>query len=235
MSMRRLPMEKTSNTRELGGYPVSKQKITRYKSFIRSDNVSNCNEDDILFLKDYGVQTVIDLRNTSELNKSRNIFAHVDGIQYFHIPLTECHDFDSDESVSTLQLDALYIEIIQNHKGMCKLFQLLAETKDGTILYHCTAGKDRTGVTSCILLMLAGVCQEDIIADYQVSFTYIYPMLHKLQLDYAEMLAHICKSDPEWMITAYDYVIEHYGSAKGYLLEIGLDEQEIESLIVKMV
>lgn len=70
----------------------------------------------------------------------------------------------------------------------------------GAVVFHCTAGKDRTGVLAAILLLLLGVAEEDIIADYQVSFTYNRRGVNQLLTRYPEMQALLAQSGEDSLL-----------------------------------
>ena len=73
----------------------------------------------------------------------------------------------------------------------------------GAVVFHCTAGKDRTGVLAAILLLLLGVAEEDIIADYQVSFTYNRRGMNQLLARYPEMQALLAQSGEDSLLHAH--------------------------------
>ena len=105
----------------------------------------------------------------------------------------------------------------------------MAENR-GACLFHCYAGKDRTGIIAALLLMLAGVAKEDIIADYEVSGTYYNRKIIQLSEGAnASTQAHE-GSEHETI----DYFIAHierkYGGAENYLLNAGSSDSEISAL-----
>ena len=100
------------------------------------------------------------------------------------------------------------------------------------VMFHCSAGKDRTGVTAALLLDLIGCHEYDIVKDYSESYENNIDINASLaQMMDNEEAKQYLRSSPRYMMELLDYLREHYGSAKEYLLEIGLKNEEIEQLI----
>ncbi len=232
--LRRLCLKGTMNTRELGGFPVGKFNHTGYKAFLRSDDLSKITREDIEYLKEYGLTTVIDLRNTDEIELSESLFCNMEGINYFNVTLTENYDFVSEQSFFSLDMPQMYLEVAKNHKGLARLFNTMAENSQGITLFHCVAGKDRTGVVTCILLMLAGVSLLDIMADHQVSNTYLIPAMDSIRARYPDMPMHVNLSDPLWIKGVYDYIVDNFGTARSYLEHMNVPGKNIDILYKKI-
>lgn len=82
-----------------------------------------------------------------------------------------------------------------------------------------------------ILMGLAGVSKEDIVANYEVTHTYLKENV-KLRLE--DGLEELEFSKPQWIEKAYDHIIEHYGSFKVYLMAVGLTKKEIKKIKGKL-
>ena len=89
------------------------------------------------------------------------------------------------------------------------------------------AGKDRTGVVAMLLLGICGVAKEDIIANYQVTRTYLKD---HVELKLPDVLMNLNYSKAEWMEETYDYLMDKYGSFENYLLAVGLSKNQIKKL-----
>ena len=110
------------------------------------------------------------------------------------------------------------------------VFDLFLKHIDQTILFHCSAGKDRTGVISALLLDLAGCHAYDIVKDYSESFENNKPIYDELLKIASKEKQHLLLSDPLFMLKMLDHLSENYGSARTYLKEIGLSEEEVDKL-----
>lgn len=101
-------------------------------------------------------------------------------------------------------------------------------------MINCTAGKDRTGVVSAILLSLCGVSREDIIYDYMITKVCNKERFDLIHKNFPEVDMNIVIPQKRYMEEFLDMFMERYGSAKDYLLEIGLIEDEIEKIKQKL-
>ena len=206
----RLPMENAYNVRELGGYATKKGSVTIHHQFLRSENLTDITEEDKMFLIEYGLSGIIDLRSREEALIYPNPFRGNNAVKYINCPLI---------TDGILDLRAV------------KIFHFILDNIDGCLLFHCQAGKDRTGVLAMILMGLAGVSKEDIVANYEVTHTYLKENV-KLRLE--DGLEELEFSKPQWIEKAYDHIIEHYGSFKVYLMAVGLTKKEIKKIKGKL-
>ncbi|HMN15425.1 MAG TPA: tyrosine-protein phosphatase, partial [Bellilinea sp.] len=151
-----------ANARELGGFPLPGGGSTLAKRFIRADSTGKLDPEGLQELQDYGVTLVIDLRSDLELGEEPAPFAAGGAVQYRQVP------FFSDVSDYIAKLEAAadygdgYCIMVDNCKSSVADILRTVVEHDGTVLYHCAAGKDRTGLISMMLLSLAGVSDEDI-------------------------------------------------------------------------
>lgn len=230
---RLLPLASFRNTRELGGYETQEGSYTKTHCYIRAATPAFLEEKDATYLYDYGVRVIIDLRGANEIEKAPNPLKGYKEMEYYHV------DVFGDKNASLVPSDVsfkdmgdLYCLMLDYLKPNIKqVFDVFLKHLDTTILFHCSAGKDRTGVISALLLDLAGCHPYDIVKDYSESYENnkeIYDELLKLT---TEENAHYLSSDPMYMLKMMDHLSENYGSARAYLLEIGLKEEEIEDII----
>lgn len=174
--MRRIVCKNVKNLRDLGGYLTKENKITRFNIFYRSDLPKDMNSQEIKYLLDNNLTTVIDLRNKEEVKRKNNCL-NIQDINYYNVSLLgdKCPKVESD-------IPKGYIDILSNRETMYEVFNII-KNANGNVLFNCTAGKDRTGVVAMILLLLADVYENDIIADYQISYTYIREDIKKMHKD----------------------------------------------------
>lgn len=229
----RLPMEKAYNVRELGGYAAKKGSITMHHQFLRSENLTDITKEDKEFLIEYGLSAIIDLRGREEALIYPNPFRGDDRVNYINCPLITDGILDL-RKVKEVGFDPgeFYVKLVEYKEMIYNIFRFILQNIDGCILFHCQAGKDRTGVLAMILMGLAGVAKEDIIANYEVTYTYLRENV-TLRLD--DGLEELEFSKPQWIERAYDHILEHYGSFKVYLMAVGLTKKEIKKVRQKLV
>lgn len=234
MEFVRLPLEGATNVREMGGYPTLDGKVTHFKTFIRGSRLKDITENDNEFLKNYGITDIIDLRGNTKIQDSfisdDNI--NLDYFQYHYIPLSTV---ETEEYIKKYAIDDSfdfgegYYLLLENKEKIAKVFKILANAK-GAVLYHCTAGKDRTGVISALLLGICNVSDLDIIANYETSYTYL--MNEEFILSY-DPFSRVSKA--KFMSTFIKRLKENYGTFENYILSCGVTEDEINKIKKKFL
>lgn len=225
-NIKRIPLAGVYNVRDLGGYQADGG-ITKWGVYLRSAAMDNITDQDAAFLYQYGIRTVIDLRTASEFKKNNteyliNTLAS-NKIIHRHIPVIDNYDDITKH---------FYIHMVENAgDSFRQIFEYIAERLClGGILYNCFMGRDRTGVLSALLLMLCGVSEDDILADYMVSSIYLRPLAKKLSLS-----DDFISSRPEYMEEFLQYFKKHYINAEQYLLSIGVLKDAISAIKEKFI
>lgn len=181
---RKIPLEGVENARELGGYPTKEGKVIKPHMLLRTANLFSATDSDWNILQNtYHLKTILDFRSEQEVQNKP--FLEREGIQRHWInvmpkmPVSApvVHSNDSIESIiefisSISDFDSydMYIAILSSIKGQIgytKFFEYLLDN-DGTysILWHCNAGKDRTGIAAMLILSVLGVEEDIILQDY---------------------------------------------------------------------
>ena len=229
LKLRTIPTDNILNLRSLGGYATDDGHMTKFGTFYRSGWMKSASESDIEKITQLGIKTVVDLRSSFELEKVPNNLPKENGISYVHIDiLGKLDPSEMEKTMKTAKSDGqfilldLYKYVLQNQQdSLKKLFTTLSDSiSKGAVMFNCSAGKDRTGMTAMFLLSIARVGTLDIIADYEVSSTYIQ----------GHYDSEIMGSDPKNMIELLKYIGENYGSAVEYLKSIGVSESEIQTI-----
>ena len=176
MYTRRLRLEGMYNTRDLGGYAVPGGR-TKYGVFLRSERPNNLSENDARALRDYGVTMCLDFRSEVERGREPSDYENFDWVEYRHIPTYTPDGFNtgldrywvSDLTHGRFPWVYAYNYIIDGGQDWIRRCLEAAAECEGVLQFHCTTGKDRTGVFAAILLTIAGVEKWDVVADYCVS------------------------------------------------------------------
>ena len=224
--MIRLPLEGVENMRDIGGYVGDNKRVGNFGVFIRANELAKVTKNDNEFLKEYGITDVLDLRSeeVSILSPDRidkNYF------NYHIVPLlTDKFDENLALEKENFKMGEGYKLILENKTAIKKIFEILAMSKGGTI-FHCTAGKDRTGLVAMLILGLAGVSKKDIVANYEVTFTYVPLLLDEIENP------NLALSLPEYIITAIDYIEENYGTYEKYLLSCDISKDVLKKVVSK--
>lgn len=219
----RLPLEGTANTRELGGYPTADGGQTVWHRFLRSDGLTEITDKDIEFLRGYGVRLVLDLRGADEAEEEPDRSLGED-VLHRHVELMDFNAADIEDLQRNMkegqyQPGEWYDSMLNNKPGFAAAVRALLEAPEGScVLFHCQAGKDRTGMLAMLLLSLAGVDRQDCITNYaQTRENLMRTSWYPEQFAHAGAFRNVIDSLPETMAHTYDYVHEQYGDAAGYL------------------
>lgn len=233
---RPLPLEGSDNTRDLGGYPIEGGWKTASHRLIRSDSLAELTDDDIKKLREYGVGCCIDFRTPDMCQRCPSALENVGGIAYYNIPIDD-HMVHGDQNAFDRYEDMgdLYIEILeQNRQELRTALLLILQHSDQATIYHCTAGKDRTGVLSMLLLELAGVPEDVILADYQVTEYYMaskFARMREILLQNRLSLPEYCfSSSSDQLKKAMSYLHMQYGTVEEYVRDIGMTDRECKRL-----
>lgn len=223
----RLPLSGAYNVRDLGGYAGWGKRQTKFHAYLRTDDLSQITPEDKLFLKDYGVMAVVDLRGREEAEHYINPFRDDPEVDYVNIPFITDGIIDLRKiRITGFHVPEFYCQLIDSHELVGEIMNFIARHR-GCVLFHCMAGKDRTGVVAMILLGLAGVAREDIVANYQVTRTYLEG---HVDLHLEEELKDLEYSRAEWIQEAYEYLIGKYGGFEEYLRAVGLSKRTLKKL-----
>ena len=205
----------------MGGYPTQDGGSIAWKRLVRTDNLSRLTPAGQAALISYGVRTIIDLRHPNELAMEPHAFLspanRTNSLLYHNLSLI---DFDSEmwqtESPKTPTTPGYYCLTLDLFKPQVRaIMQAVIATTEGSVLVHCHAGKDRTGMIVALLLAVAGVSHELIAADYALSNQYLQPWYQQLIAAQAhdperqKQLTEDFKTDPEFMLA----VLAHWPRA----------------------
>jgi len=232
---RHIELEGAYNVRDLGGYTTRSGKVTRWRRVFRADSLHRLTPEDQQKLNALGIKTVLDLRRPDEVSLLPNIFATTNGVTYTHIALFG-NPPRSLRAPAPPSLAAIYRHLLDDAwQPLVMIFRHLAAHSDQPLLFHCTAGKDRTGLIAALLLASADVTFDQIAADYAMSKRFIEPMMDELRAGRPAMIdvsayERLLDAEPGAMLETLGYLQSVYGGSISYLRTIGLSEDEIARL-----
>lgn len=232
-NLKRLPMENVHNLRDIGGYPIGFDKMTKWHLFYRADGIFDLSESEVKFIIDnYKINTLIDLRSSTEIKNKPNNFENHGVVNYFNVQLLpEIPQGEPLEEKRIETLGDLYILLAKKSKNRFKeVFDIIYKTIPNPVLFHCTAGKDRTGIIAALLLSICGVKRDDIICDYEISFTYLKNSLEKIHDVSKPPRMHMLMSEASNMEKFLDYIDENYDTSEKFLLSCGVTENQISEI-----
>lgn len=238
---RQIDLEGCVNFRDLGGYPTADGRSIHWRLLYRSDALHALTTRDLgRFRDELRMSDIVDLRSTFELeNEGRGQLAS-EPIAFHHLPLFDGEPRSSGhDAAMRMTLGERYIGLLEMARDpIGRVIEAIAHAKAGAV-YHCAAGKDRTGVISAVLLGALGVPNDLIVADYALSGENIDAIIDRVMSmkGYSETLKEMPEdtlhAKPETMEAVVAHVDGRYGSMAGYLEDIGLGEETLARLRAK--
>jgi protein tyrosine/serine phosphatase len=204
---------------------------------VRSDNVSNLNQGGVQAMWDFGVTHVVDLRSESEVARYPSPFADPSyGPEYVHIPLVD-DAFMQYMNATPSMADKYRLMLDGRQRAFGQAISAIASI-EGPVVFHCYAGKDRTGLVAAMILALAGVTPEAITADFaetdvQLALRY-QQWLASAPPERLESMRDELRCPPEWMLDALEHVDRRWGGVEAYLDAAGISEAEVTRLRDKL-
>lgn len=234
-----LKVEGTYNLRDLGEHVTIPRRI-----FIRAGNLDQLPLESQQQLLDYGVKTVIDLRDEWEAQQFPNVFAQSAAVRYLNLPLIGnalSHQVAwKEETQAYTALHDLYCKYVDRCQPQIGTIIATIAESTPTVVFHCYAGKDRTGIIAALLLGAAGVPDALIAQDYSQSQSEITHLIEQWR-DYAvqhgqdmQQFERDVASDPTTILDMLSYIRRQYGGIADYLHRCGVTASQLTQLQVRL-
>ena len=255
---RRISFEGITNARDLGGLRGLDGRLIRTGCLLRTANLSRATDADQKKLTEQlHLSLVIDLRTPMAAGMKPDVV--IDGVQYVAAPVFEdamigvTHESDRDyahRKTMMPPMKGLYRMMVTNPECMRRFGRVLQmilthDYEKGSVLWHCSEGKDRCGLTSAFVLTVLGVDIDDIIADYLITNETALAKADEyyrlvLQNGGEEAVAASVRSsfvvDESYLKSAFDAIMEQFGSIHAYLDEgLGIEEPVMQLFRERML
>ncbi len=235
---RKLTLTGCVNFRDLGGYPAAGGRTIRWRQLFRADGLTRLDESDCAQLAELGLATVIDLRTVGEVEE-RGRFPEVTfEVEYHHLPLTDVLPPTEDLSrydepaFVTARYQQLFSE---GSSSLARAVHVLAAPGALPAVFHCSAGKDRTGILAALILGFLGVPRDVIVEDYALSAEAMIALLERLKQEYAESVAEVeryapavISVAPETMAAFLDSLEREHGTFDDLAASLGVTDAVIQ-------
>ena len=244
---RKIVLDGTSNTRELGGYKTEDGRSLKWGVLYRSDKLSELTDADQEYLLQLGIKRVIDFRSSEEKQNEPDQLPST--LKYVEMPIEADGAIrpkveailkgDLNEDVGAILVETNK-EFISDFSGVYKGFiESLIENQEPT-LFHCTAGKDRAGFAAALVLLAVGVPEKIVIEDYMKTNKYteetIQDYINKINLYSlgsvdAEILRPLLGVEERFIRAALDEIKQKYGNVETFIRdELKIPDQSIIEL-----
>jgi protein-tyrosine phosphatase len=226
---RHLPLDGTRNVRDVGGYPAANGRRIRWRTLLRSDELTRLPAHAREELHELGIRHVIDLRWPDELVTSPNTFRDDPAVRYTSIPLL------ADDPSPHVGLDGMYRHVLDERAPqLVEVVRALLEPGGMPAIIGCAAGKDRTGVTIALLLDLAGVPHDVIVEDYAMSAGYFASPDARIPAGDWRHPPLVLDSPPEFMASTLRHLDREHGGARALLGKRGVAESDLDDLVDRL-
>ena len=250
ISSRKVAVSGEDNMRDLGGFVGENNKRVLYRKLYRSGELSGLTAADRDSLTARGISQIIDLRTESERNEKADKVPN--GVANYQLPLiADVPGSSSSQAAFMGQIIAGTINPMDTMLPLYSQFDQLKETnwekifdlleKGDVTLYHCTAGKDRAGMTTALVLSSLGVDKATIIKDFMASNYYLHAA-NQAQIDQinkaygagnGEKLLPILGVEQVYITTFFDAIDAKYGSMDKFLEKIKVDKAKMKMLYLE--
>ncbi len=240
-----VPLDGAFNFRDLGGLPTDDGGMTRSGVMFRSDALHHLVPSDVDRLTELGMRSVIDLRSSVELDRTGRGPLEDTDMQWVHAPLSH-----GDAAAGNVLPPALaegdlgrhYVNsLVERTETLAEVIEHLASRDNLPAVFHCTAGKDRTGMVAALVLSLVGVPDDVIVHDYTLTDDRMALVMERIRAsgDFPEpvtpLLERVGRAEAASMETFLAAVRETHGDAQGWASDAGLSDDTLASLHAVLV
>ena len=239
---RNLTLTGVHNFRDLGGYTTEDGRMVRWRTLFRADGLGRLTIEDLDVLRPIGLRSVLDLRTRQEIDE-RGRFPFEDYPVSFHHLSVMDQTWDQEAAMrdnlpATEFLHMTYTSMLLDGAArFAAAFDVLAAADALPAVFHCAAGKDRTGLLAALVLGALGVEHSVIVADYALTQAAMEQILARFSEDSAEQAQAIAvapasfhTADPAAMSLVLGDMQHGYGSVRNYVRSIGVGDDVLERL-----
>ena len=230
---REVTLEGAFNFRDVGGYATTEYRRVSMGKLYRAGDISNLTDADIEEMKRRKIYTVVDFRSENEIAAAPDKLPP--GADYLSLPAGTGNpaDFFKEYTSGLEAMTAFYSDVSVFREKYRPFFRKVLLLPDSSaMVFHCSAGKDRTGIAAALLLYALDIPMETILTDY-VATNYFNREKNEKMTDWLmnehdvdrKMAAEILDANPLYLETAFNAIKKQYGSIELFLYrEIGIDE-----------
>ena len=243
---RRVVLRTVHNCRDLGGYPTTDGRVTRWGVLYRADGFHWMTADDIETVRSLGLRTVVDLRTDAEIAERGHFPHHEIEVDFVRHPIMD-RTWDQEEMLGTRTdhefLVHAYTQMLA--EGAPKFARAITELgRPGALpaVFHCAAGKDRTGLLAALLLGALGVPRPIVLADYGLTREGMARMREWVLQEFPESATRMAEVPsaflaalPEALGEVLDAVVAEHGTIRDYVTSIGVPPSALDALAASLL
>jgi len=227
LSERHLPMSGGYNFRDMGGYKSKDGKFVKWGKVFRSDDLHKLTDDDLRYLSGIPLISIVDFRSEEEVNNAKDkVPVSVKEVYPYSISPGNLMNAENLLTLPSDSLDSVMMDMnkllvtdslcIENYR---KFFSLLQDEKNIPLMFHCSAGKDRTGMGAALFLYSLNVDEDTIISDYLASNIYLGDKYGEYIAKYPN-LKPLFQVKTEFLKAGIDQIKKEHKTVENYLRDI---------------
>jgi protein-tyrosine phosphatase len=233
------------NFRDLGGYLMSDGRRIGWGRLFRADGLYRLSDSDLDIVDALGVRTVVDLRSHAELDQHGHFPFERHPLSFHHLPIMDAtwqrDEIPSVPDTEQGSIDFLtwaYRDMLDNGADrFAHAFHVLAVPGATPAVFHCAAGKDRTGILAALILGGLGVDHDVIVADYELTAAAMIRMRAWVEMHRPEMSSRMGET-PSFMLAAHptamrntiEWLVAEHGSIQAYVSSIGVGRAVLDQM-----
>ncbi len=240
VSDRHLPMTGGYNFRDMGGYKTTDGKYVKWGKIFRSDDLHNLTDADLNYLASIPLTSIVDFRSEEETQQAPDKNPSSVKMNYplsinpgdLMAAVKEGIDKIKPEQADQMMMD---MNVLLVTDSACinqyrEFFRLLQDEKEAPLMFHCSAGKDRTGMGAALVLSAVGVDEQTIIKDYLLSNVYLANKYASYKAQYPA-IASLFEVKTEFLQAGLDRIKKDHGSVENYLTKVlNVDIQKMREM-----
>ncbi len=224
------------NFRDLGGYVGQDGRLTRWRTLFRSDTLHQLTGMDVEVLRSLGLETIVDLRTSREVERTGRGPLASEPIGYRHLSVIRDGEGEALAAPAAPgdELSERYLWYLEiGREALVEALRLLARPDNLPLVFHCAAGKDRTGVLAALVLDVLGVDHRVIVEDYVITAARMPLIMGRLQADpamaarVAEMPAYLHSVRAQTMERFLTELQARFGGARAWARAAGLGPDDL--------
>lgn len=233
---RHIPLTAVHNFRDLGGYQTGDGRRVAWRRVFRADGLYRLTPEDVETLRPLGLRTVIDLRTAEELSDRGTFPVERHPVDFHHFSIID-RTWDTDEAHQWEERQSEFLRakyhlmLQQGGEYVGAALRVIADSDASPVVFHCAAGKDRTGLVAGLLLSGLGVDDHTVAADYALSHAagertreWAISASPELAERFASMPAVFHAAHPESIVGVLSDLRDRHGDVRSFCATIGVDD-----------
>lgn len=242
-SKRLVPVKGAHNFRDVGGYKTTDGREVKWGKVYRSASINHLTDDDMALMESKGIKTVIDFRGKAEAAAAPD---RLNPNTDYTLSPAGSDSLPNPKQIAELLKNGDFLIKMYGEEGL-KYFgdryrpmfvKLLTLDNEEALMYHCTGGRDRTGMATALFLYILGVPKDVITEDFVASNVYLKPIMGSMLKPLSQMsglseeeVEHQMALRPELLKAFFEAISKQYGSIENFMLvEMGIGSKEITLL-----